>query len=239
MKLNSSYYTEKGSRANNEDAVFVRENDVEILAIAADGLGGHADGEVASNLAVSTISQFLNTRQPNEDLLIDAIRQASTEICNIQDPLHPMHTTVAAIWLDHSVCFAANVGDSRIYQFRNGTIVYQSLDHSVAQMAVLVGEIKQDEIRSNHNRNRLIRVLGDSNVPTVDSKTLSVQAGDRFLLCSDGFWEVVTETDMLRTITTSNDAESWLRQMREIIAIASNPSQDNHSAIAIMIEEIP
>lgn len=237
MNISISYYTAKGKRPNNEDAVSILESNGGLLAIVADGLGGHEDGEVASKQAVATLNKLLQSRIPDEDALIEAIQQASRDIFNMRNPQHPMHTTIASLWLSDYWAIAANVGDSRIYQFRNKKIIYQSLDHSVAQMAVLVGELDKSEIRSSKDRNRLIRVLGDTNVPKVDSENLSVQQGDRFLLCSDGFWEVVTEPTMLNSIANTNTAQEWLAVMRNVVEKADNRAQDNHTAIAIIIEK--
>ena len=149
-----------------------------------------------------------------------------------------MRTTMAALWLGDYGALAANVGDSRIYQFREDRIVYQSLDHSVAQMAVLVGELEQSEIRRSKDRNKLIRVLGDENDPKVDLQPLLVKPGDRFLLCSDGFWEPVTEEKMLQTMAQSTTAQQWLSQMRRIVEQAGNPNQDNHTAIALIVNAV-
>lgn len=238
MNISVSYYSAKGNRANNEDSVSVIESRHGVLAIVADGLGGHADGEVASKNAVSSLNERLRLVAPDEDQLIDAIQQASQDIYSSRDPAHPMHTTVAALWVDEEAALAANVGDSRIYQFRNGEIIYQSLDHSVAQMAVLVGEMDRSQIRKSKNRNRLIRVLGDSVVPKVDLEVLDIQAHDRFLICSDGFWEPVTESEMLNAISYTESAQAWLDSMREIVEKANNPAQDNHTAIALMVGEM-
>ena len=238
MDINISYYTAKGKRQNNEDAVSLLEGSNGLLAIVADGLGGHEAGEVASSYAVSAMNRILQSRFPDEDELIDAIQQTNQEIYEMQDPQHRMHTTVAALWLgDHSI-FAANVGDSRIYQFRDGRIIYQSMDHSVAQMAVLVGELERSEIRFSKDRNKLIRVVGDANPPKVDSAELTVQAEDRFLLCSDGFWEPVTEEYMLETAAATKTAQQWLSLMRQEVERTNNPSQDNHTAIALIVNEL-
>lgn len=238
MDISISYYTAKGRRQNNEDAVSLLEGSNSMLAIVADGLGGHDDGEVASAQAVATINRELQSKLPDEDALIDAIHRANEDIYRMQNPRRPMRTTVAALWIGDYAVVAANVGDSRIYQFRGDRIIYQSMDHSVAQMAVLVGEMDKSEIRSSKDRNRLIRVVGDVNAPKVDSTVLSVQAGDRFLLCSDGFWEPVTESCMLQSATLTDTAQQWLSMMRQTVEKADNPSQDNHTAIALIINDL-
>lgn len=236
MNISISYYSATGKRSNNEDSVSILESNRGTLAIVADGLGGHADGEVASRQAVTTMNQMLHNEMPDEDLLTDAVQQASREIARISDPARPMHTTVAALWVGNYDAITANVGDTRIYQFRDGKIVYQSLDHSVAQMAVLVGEMEQEEIRTSKDRNRLIRVLGDGTTPKVDCENLSVRQGDRFLLCSDGFWEAVTEGDMIATAAQTDTAQDWLAMMQRIVENVDNPGQDNHTAIALIIK---
>ena len=237
MNISISYYSAKGKRTNNEDSVSLLENNNGILAIVADGLGGHADGEVASAQAVSTINKCLQSLPPDEERLVEAIQQASRDIYAMRDPKYPMHTTVAVLWLGDHSAMVANVGDSRIYHFRNNKIISQSMDHSVAQMAVLVGELESSEIRNSKDRNKLIRVLGDVKAPKVDSESLLVQQGDRFILCSDGFWEAVTEADMVRTMNSTQTAEEWLEAMRSIVEHIAKPNQDNHTAIAIIINK--
>ena len=238
MEISISYYTARGKRQNNEDAVSLLEGSNSLLAVVADGLGGHEAGEVASNHAVATLNRLLQAQTPEEDDLIDAIRQANQEIYEMQNAQSHMRTTVAALWLGDYRTIAANVGDSRIYQFRNGRIIYQSTDHSVAQMAVLVGEVEKSELRRSKDRNKLIRVVGEANPPKVDCVELTVQAGDRFLLCSDGFWEPVTEERMLETMASSATAQQWLRLMRQEVERVNNPTQDNHTAIALVIDQM-
>lgn len=239
MDISISYYTAKGKRQNNEDSVSLLEGSNTLLAIVADGLGGLDDGELASRQAVSSINAQLQSAAPQEDLLVDAIRQASRDIYRIQPRGKTMRTTVAALWIGDYAVMAANVGDSRIYQFRGDRILYQSMDHSVAQMAVLVGELEQSQIRQSRDRNKLVRALGDQEPPRVDSEQLTVRNGDRFLLCSDGFWETVTEEDMLHTMASSATAREWLGQMRQLVENANVAGQDNHTAIAIIVNEIP
>ena len=90
------------------------------------------------------------------------------------------------------------MGDTRIYQFRDDAIIYQSTDHSLAQLGVMAGDLKLEDIRSNKDRNKLFRALGDRRTPKVAEKLLDILPGDRLLLCSDGFWEGIWEEEMLR-----------------------------------------
>lgn len=237
MDINVSYYSAVGSRENNEDSVCVQESGEGILAIVADGLGGHAKGEIASGIAVSEIMRQLFNKALDETALIEAIQDASNKIFEAQGDALNMRTTVAAVWIGDFVTIAANVGDSRIYQFRKNEIVYQSMDHSVAQMAVLVGEIQPDDIRFNPDRNKLIRVLGEEDPPKVDCECISVRPGDRLLICSDGFWEPIGERVMMESAVHTTSAKEWLEKMKELIEREQRPDQDNHTAVAIVINE--
>lgn len=237
MLISVSYYTATGKREINEDAVSFQEGDRSFLAIVADGLGGHSRGEVASCEAVSSINRLLKDKEPEEDALVNAIRQASKNIYALRKNNVPLHTTVVALWLGEKKSYVANVGDSRIYQFRDGKIVFQSLDHSVAQMAVLIGEMAPSGIRESKDRNRLIRALGDGNETKVDVHPVDIRVGDQFLLCSDGFWEAVTEEDMQRLLSESNSVHPWLQQMRALVDSRDKATQDNHTAIAIWTKD--
>ena len=235
MNINVSYYTARGGREINQDSVSLLEDGLNTLALVADGLGGHQDGEVASKQAVATLNRQLHSVRLSEEALVEAVCQANADIHALQTPGRKMRTTIAALWLSDGLAVAANVGDTRIYQFRDGNIVYQSMDHSVAQMAVLIGELKPEDIRQSPDKNKLIRVLGEADTPKVDTQVLSLKAGDRFLLCTDGFWGEVTENEMLTAMAKTSSAQEWLDQMRWNITAFEDESQDNHTAIALII----
>ncbi len=235
MDILVSYYSAKGARPHNEDAVVLQESHNGFLAVVADGLGGFAKGRMASAMAASVIGSALQNKTPSKAALAEAVRRADDEIRSAQDEQHPIKTTVAALWLGDGHALTATVGNSRIYQFRDRRIVFQSVDHSVAQMAVLVGELDKGDIRTSCDRNRLIRVLGGRRMPKVDCETLPVENGDRFLLCSDGFWEPVTEDMMLCAWNRTASAKDWLEEMRQIVETRYDPKQDNHSAVALTV----
>lgn len=234
MHFDFACYSDIGKRSNNEDCCKTECNGHNLLAVVADGLGGHANGEVASRITVDTILAKLSQRDElDEDELIYALLDANKEI--LKANIHG-HSTAAALWLREDYAVAAHVGDSRIYQFRDGQIKFQSVDHSHVQMAVLVGELKITDVRHHKDRNRLFRVLGDpKSVPKMDSKELRVMPGDRFLLCTDGFWEAVTEEQMLASLKESASATQWLDAMKSIVLESDLPSQDNHTAISIFL----
>lgn len=234
MKYRYSRYTDIGKRGLNEDDSNIVMWDHSLLAVVADGLGGHLNGEIASRTAVDSILQALQEKDTDEDVLAYAIIAASSDI---QKAAPSGYSTAAVLWIQDDYAVAAHIGDSRIYQFRDGQIIFQSTDHSVVQTAVWAGALKPEDVRKHKDRNKLFRVLGDGkDVPRVDSTELTVMPGDRFLLCTDGFWEPVTEKDMIASAFAFPDPDDWLNAMRHIIDAAQDQCQDNHTAITIVVQ---
>ena len=232
MRIDVSYYSAIGKRKNNEDSVFAGYGDHAFLAIVCDGVGGSQGGELASACAVETISSSLLSKALDVDELEDAVIEANTAVLALSDVQGDgPKTTLALLWFGDNKAIAANIGDSRIYQFRDDEIIYQSRDHSVPQLAVMAGEIKTDQIRSHKEKNVITRCLGSDGPVKLDRKRLDVFPGDRFLICSDGFWEPVLETDMLAASSCSNTAEEWLSKMK---AVALSNERDNHTAVAVI-----
>lgn len=232
MKISLSYYSDIGHRKNNEDSLSATEVKNGVLAVVADGLGGHQNGEYASREAVSTMNRLLIEEELSEDSLEDAVLEADDAVRRLHETVPGALTTIAVLWLCDERAVAAHVGDTRIYQFRGGRVLYQSVDHSAAQLAVMAGEISLEEIRGHRDRNKLIRVLGGESAPRVAQRLLDVRANDAFLLCSDGFWEQIREEEMLAALEGKNDAGAWLDEMRKRVEPAA---RDNNTAICIII----
>ncbi len=233
MNISLSNYSSLGNRKNNEDSYSVIQNDNGLLAMVADGLGGRDNGEYASQQAIKTLSDRLAFEKISADALKNAIVEANSDICALQSEHPGALTTLAVIWLGEGFAEAIHVGDTRIYQFRGDRILYQSVDHSVAQLGVMAGDLKPEEIRTNKDRNKLFRALGDSSMPKLAEKLLDIQKNDRILICTDGFWEGILEEEMLRCARVTENAEGWLQKMREI---AEPSASDNNTAIAIVIQ---
>lgn len=234
MRLSTAYYSEIGGRKNNEDAQQIVESGGTTLAIVADGLGGHADGEIASQAVIKTITSALSHKEVAFFDLKEAIEAANTLLA--QDKAYGgMRSTVAVLWMNSSGALAANVGDTRIYQFRDGRIEYQSRDHTLLQLEVISGEIDQSSVRKNPERNCLLRALGANEEVKADIVKISVLPGDAFLLCSDGFWDNIVEEEMIDALADSSMATDWLKRMRRIANSRMSENADNHTAIAIRL----
>ena len=233
MKIQLAYYSAQGNRPVNEDSVSILEFGNSVIAIAADGLGGHGGGDAASRAAIAAVNSDLQNQPVSEAALHEAIRHANNAVRALQKDGGEMKTTIAVLWIGKQCAVAANVGDSRIYQFRGSRIVYQSVDHSVAQMAVLVGEINPEQIRKYPGRSQLVRSLGMSDDVQIDSSVLRMQRGDSFLICTDGFWENIAEGEMCLYAQQDTEPKQWLRRMRNYVETNGIRDLDNHSAIAV------
>ena len=126
MRFQYASYTNLGKRNSNEDSLQERLLSGSLLAVVADGLGGHTNGEIASKMAVDMIFNYIDKNEIDEDELLYAILNASDTI--YEEDISG-HTTVAALWLENNSAVAAYVGDSRSYQFQDNKIISQSIDH--------------------------------------------------------------------------------------------------------------
>lgn len=236
MKVDVSYYSAIGGRKKNEDAVSMLKGRKTVLGIVADGLGGHRGGEIASKKAVSILNEELGSEPVSVEKMQAAIEHANEAIYHDAQGLS-MKSTVATLWMDDKSAVMATVGDTRIYQFRNDRIIYQSKDHSIAYLSALVGKLHGDQIRRDKSRNQLTRALGAQDEVMPDILSLTIEPGDAFLICSDGFWEYVWEEDMVEGLFGSETVADWLNGMRRRVEAKAPENSDNHSAIAIWIKK--
>lgn len=240
-KVRYSSYSARGGREYNEDAIAVRKSDEKgkkgMCAVLADGLGGHGGGDVASKAAADLIVNAWVPGMGEEDLR-SLFEQANKAVRDLQANERDMRTTATAITICRQQVVWANAGDSRLYHFQKGKLVWQTTDHSVSQMAVMLGQIDADDIRSSEDRARLLKALGQEGDLNPDVGALTLEDGEHaFLLCSDGFWEYVLESDMEATLRMSRSPSDWLRRMREIHTQKRLDDCDNNSAMAIWLNE--
>lgn len=200
-------------RQNNEDSVLLEPagsgvmGDLGLLAVVADGMGGHQAGEVASRLAVLTIQQvFADSRQmPPPAALGKAFEVANRTIYEegAQNPaFQGMGTTATALVLRRNTAFFAHVGDSRLYRLRHNVLEQLSEDHTLVMTLLRDGLLTEEEARNHPDRHVLVRVMGTHpSLQAIDTNTgLPVEAGDVFLLCSDGLHDLVTPEEILESL---------------------------------------
>ena len=237
------YLSNKGSYEINEDSIGLINRPDRQVFILADGLGGHGKGDIASSAATRYAQQFFSNCP-----VIDkaSIEQCFNEIHNKLDDLRSENhykkgviTTLVLLIIEKNVAYWAHVGDSRLYKFNRFKVVEQTKDHSVPQMMVMMGEISKKQIRGNPDRNKLLKALGmDGDSPRIDVyyPGVDLKKGDSFLLCSDGFWELIEEKDMLKCLWFSKDATEWLDKMKKIVETnGQNRKMDNYSAVTVKI----
>ena len=183
-------------RANNEDALLVGEGRDETLFVVADGIGGFEAGEVASRIAVDVLKEL----EPGASFEA-AIGEANRRILAAgrgDERLSGMGTTVVAVRFggtrDEPVAQVAHVGDSRTYLLRGGSLRPVTEDHSLVAELVRSGDLTRDQAAEHPQKNLITRALGADEEVEVDTAVLPVEAGDRFLLCSDGLSDMIPET---------------------------------------------
>lgn len=298
LKLTAADKTDVGKqREQNEDSVYKRIETVEEgdrgLFIVADGMGGYQAGEVASKLAVETISKALDTffkpvyEQPTvklslsdlenpdpdatvrivpatqpetakqtgsssqktnklpetpiaksiEEQFIHAIQQANQEIIKYGEKkvaARGLGCTVTGVLVENERAYIANVGDSRTYLLRNGTLAPLTKDHSLVARLVEAKQIGPDEVYSHPQRNLIYRSLGAGHRSVeVDVFQQTLQPEDVLLLCSDGLWEMVRHQDLLKELSEKSSPQKICDTLIDLAN--ANGGEDNITAVVVHI----
>ena len=205
-------------REANEDAGrHVQPNDAETqvlkgtLTVVADGMGGHASGEIASAMAIDLIGElyYADRENPPTFALKNAIETASAEIYRhslTAEQFYGMGTTVVALVLFDDSAIAAHVGDSRLYRLRGAKLEMLTTDHSQVMEMVKHGIISMEEARNHDDKNVILRAVGtQATVEAEVSPPFAVEIGDTFLLCSDGLSDMVEDAEIERIMNSSGD----------------------------------
>lgn len=247
MNIDSAYLTDTGrKRSHNEDAVAAWEPDdaAELarsgcLYVVADGVGGAAAGEVASRYAADKVcyAYFAGEDPDPEARLVAAVAQAGNDIYS-HNQAHPerreMGTTAVAAVIRDDGLMVANVGDSRAYLLRAGTIEQLTTDHNVVARMRAQGEITDDEAAVHPWRNRLTRCLGTEPDVSVDTFERQLQPGDLVVLCSDGLTRHVHEDEIARIAGEGKPARAASR----LVHLANDRGgEDNITVIVLSVGE--
>jgi len=195
IKIVSSSRSDKGKvRASNQDSGYSGVN----LYVVADGMGGHAGGDIASALATQHVAKVDDVYADSDQAiaaLLDAMKEANQNLSDTVTEyayLAGMGTTMDAVLFTGDIANIAHIGDSRVYLLRDSQMTQVTKDHTFVQQLVDAGKITEEEALYHPRRNVILRVLGDtSEEPEFDIHQLEVKAGDRLLLCSDGLCGVV------------------------------------------------
>lgn len=223
-------------RAKNDDSAYVGRH----LAVVADGMGGHAGGDVAS---AATVLDMIHLDHDDYDgdagtVLADEIQTANSllsELVHINPKLAGMGTTVTALLLAEGKLHFAHIGDSRAYRLRNGEFEQVSVDHTFVQRLIDEGRLRPEEAETHPHKNVLMRVLGDVDAsPELDLDTLDVQPGERWLLCSDGLNYVAGHV-VERTVRETKNLRECVELLVDLTLEAGAP--DNVTVVMVEIAE--
>ncbi len=227
-------------RSNNQDSGYAGE----FLFVVADGMGGHAGGDVASALAIQSIAHVdrrFDSAADAAEALRSALLEANHELAEtvFEHPeLAGMGTTVSSLVRVGDQLALAHIGDSRIYRWREGTLTQITKDHTFVQRLVDSGRITAEEAAIHPRRSVLMRVLGDVDLtPEIDIDVLDTRAGDRWLICSDGLSGYVAESRLAELLAEHPDAVVAIRAL--IDESLDNGAPDNVTAVVVGVDDSP
>ena len=245
MKYTVFQDTRIGKRPYQQDRIAHWHTKEALFLVVADGMGGHAHGDVAAQIAVECMgSAFRNEAKPRivdpDNFLFRTIGRAHAMILHqtqrqglVQDPSNSPRTTVVACLVQDGYAFWSFVGDSRLYLIRDGRIVTRTRDHTPVQMLIDAGRIREEAAATHPDRNKLLQCLGGPRAPRVEPTAHArLSQNDVVLLCSDGFWGPLTQRQLLMGLL----GKDMRRALPELITLAEHragPRCDNVSVLAI------
>ena len=241
MKFTIFQNSRQGPRQYNQDRLAYSYSKDALLLVVADGMGGHRHGEIAAQLAVTTMTDaFQRLAVPMlsspAKFLIDHMQQIHDMIDQLtqeQELVESPRATIVAAVVQRGVLYCAHVGDSRLYHFRDGHLLYRTEDHSIVQSLYSKGIINKDDMSTHPYRHKVYSCLGGDVPPKIDlSDRHELAEGDTILLCTDGVWGAVADEQIKRILNSPSITEG----ITTLLDQAENASQeqgDNMSAIGL------
>ena len=241
MKFAIFQESRTGGRKYNQDRVgYVYSRDA-LFMIVADGMGGHKNGEIAAQLAVTTMTEAFQrlavpTLSSPAKFLIENIQQVHDMIDQLtqeREMLESPRTTIVAAVIQRGVLYCAHVGDSRLYHFRDGHLLYRTEDHSIVQSLYNKGMIEKGDMSTHPYRHKVYSCLGGDIPPKIElSNRHELAEGDTILLCTDGVWGAVADDQMRRILNNPLITESVTELLNQAESV-SQEQGDNMSAIGL------
>ncbi len=250
LALEVALLSDRGGRKYNEDACGHWHSGRHLCCVLADGAGGHGGGDIASRLAVQElIARF--SQQPSERAaeLERLLRVTNDVLISERVPgtaKQDMHSTVVCLVIDfvQHTAHWAHSGDSRMYWFRQGRVLDRTRDHSLVQGLVDSGVLTLEQIRAHPKRSELRSALGlapEMLEVSAREAAQEVQAGDVFLLCTDGLWEYLDDEVLESTLAAAPNPGAWIGELATAVraAAAHKTSHDNFSALTVWTRAAP
>jgi serine/threonine protein phosphatase PrpC len=245
MKYALFHETRIGKRPYQQDRLAYWHTKDALFMVVADGMGGHAHGDVAAQITVDCMgSAFKNEAKPKvadpDKFLFTSITRAHAMILHqtqkqglSQDQSNSPRTTVVACLVQGGYAFWSFVGDSRLYVIRDGRILTRTRDHTPVQMLIDAGRIREEAAATHPDRNKLLQCLGGPRPPRVEpTAQVRLSEDDVVLLCSDGFWGPLTQRQLLMGLL-GRDLKQALPEMLTLSETGAGPRCDNLSVLAI------
>lgn len=240
--LSFDILSNQGEREYNEDYAGIERHGQAYCFVLADGLGGHGGGDEASRLVTETILQdFSRYGAVSEAYLANCFEKSQRLLLEKQKKqrrMAEMKTTLTVLLADENRIQWGHIGDSRIYYFQDKKLKLRTIDHSVPQMLVLAGKLKEKKIRGHADRNRLLRVMGiEWDEPQYEiAAPMRRMGGESFLLCTDGFWEWIQEKTMQHLLKKACSTQEWLALMEKaVVKQGSGKGMDNYTAVGVFL----
>ncbi|KFC65857.1 PP2C family serine/threonine-protein phosphatase [Massilia sp. LC238] len=241
MQFSVYQQTHIGGRKVNQDRMGYSFTRDALLLVLADGMGGHMRGEIAATIALQTLSMMFRMQakpyvKKPERFLEEALNQAHWDILAYAErhklPETP-RTTVVACLVQHNCAVWAHCGDSRLYWVRRNQVLARTRDHSHLEYLIERGRATEAERNTHPDRNKLYNCLGAGQAPKIDiSRQASLEPGDTLLLCSDGLWGMLPETEIVHRLSTSTIVQA-VPDMVAMAAAIGGARADNTTALAI------
>lgn len=241
MKFTIYQNSRQGPRPYNEDRLAYSYSKDALLIVVADGMGGHRHGEVAAQLAVKSLTDgFQNLAVPT---LSNPAKFLEEHILQVHDAIDsltlgndladsPRTTVVAAILQDNKL-YAAHVGDSRLYHFRNGQLIFRTEDHSIVQMLYRKGQLRFEDMANHPDLHKIYNCLGGEKMPDITlSSPRDLIDGDVVFVCTDGVWTAVNDHDIGKILHAGGILDS-VPKLLNIAESVSGDHGDNMSAIGL------
>lgn len=240
MKFTIFQGTRQGPRRYNQDKIAYSYSREALLAVLADGMGGHQNGDVAAQIAVKTLTDaFQRMALPSlvspAQFLKDSILRAHQAIQNhviAHNMVDNPRTTIVAAVAQNDTLFIAHVGDSRLYHVRAGKVLFQTEDHSKVQLMFRRGLLHFGQMGMHPERNKIYNCLGGEIPPKVElQQRTDLADGDTVMLCSDGVWSLVGDEKMA-DILSSDTVNTSVTALLDLAESRADARSDNMSAIA-------
>ncbi len=229
-----------GARKQNQDRMGYSYTRDALLLVLADGMGGHAHGEVAATVALQTISLLFQQQatpyvKKPEQFLQQAILAAHETIHRhrqVKGLSETPRTTIVVALVQHNTAVWAHCGDSRLYWLRDGQVLGRTRDHSHIENLIAKGLVTEQQRHTHPDRNKLFNCLGADTLPRVELGQGALQSGDVLLLCSDGLWSMLPDLEIARRVQQQPIVRAVPAMLQAALDAAGRRS-DNVTALAI------